>query len=731
MSYHLSYYDTGLKINDLLFYQFLYKKKNKEAKDLYNDLFDEENANKGVNRYNLIYGLNIDTLITNFDLSDKLNNKLFLKIENKIEKPSQKIALENYLNNAFKAYYKNNYIIKNNNLIFKDIFENEKDYFCNKKISFSFNLVDDKIYFKYDWGLNYEYKNTIYDEFKIEYKNNYRNVKLSDETKKEIFSKIINEDDKVIYKIGNIEKEYTFKYYNNKINFDSLTDIDNKEYYYLNGQSLRDYYKKMYPKFKNVYTCDNNMPIVQLYARKQKKYLSFPIHVIKKRCDNSLLNDFQNIKFKFNNIKKPLYFSDTFNLISDFVNKNDIFKNKEINNIEKGTDIKTLGYEKLNLFIPSFISNFNNNEIADLNKDFAKLHINQAKRDLKINIYYEKKAYNIKFFSKALKELASKLGINLISLRNNYKEDENKKRIDNFKNYLNYIDKNYSLLCILSNKNSSVDNKLRTKAKQLLAKHNIISQFVYIDDKNKDFYVRNTLLGLLIKNNIYLWRLKEKLNSDCVIGIDLSREKKISFIGTIIIDKDGIIDLLPLEIKNNVLNDGEKIDIDELKNILKLAIKTYKERNGKNPEHITIHRDGYFNEDLMAIDDFFADLNIKYDVVEIIKIINIRMLKLENNNINTEKMIYYKNQEAYFCTTDTNLKMGIASSFKVIQKTNNLKFTDIVKDICNLRFLNYHYSDNNRAKFPVSVNYSHKISNAIRNETIIYPQNKNQGLSFL
>lgn len=56
------------------------------------------------------------------------------------------------------------------------------------------------------------------------------------------------------------------------------------------------------------------------------------------------------------------------------------------------------------------------------------------------------------------------------------------------------------------------------------------------------------------------------------------------------------------------------------------AVLGYKKHHGSNPEHIVIHRDGFMDEDLTLALALLDDLEISYDIVEIRKLPQTRIL---------------------------------------------------------------------------------------------------------
>ena len=70
---------------------------------------------------------------------------------------------------------------------------------------------------------------------------------------------------------------------------------------------------------------------------------------------------------------------------------------------------------------------------------------------------------------------------------------------------------------------------------------------------------------------------------------------------------------------------GEKIDSKTLKEIIVDVLHAYQQQFGEFPKHLTIHRDGFWREGSVLVEQLLVEKNIAYDIVEIIKKPNRRM----------------------------------------------------------------------------------------------------------
>ena len=131
------------------------------------------------------------------------------------------------------------------------------------------------------------------------------------------------------------------------------------------------------------------------------------------------------------------------------------------------------------------------------------------------------------------------------------------------------------------------------------------------------FTVFNILLGIYVKSGMQPWVLAERTYSDCFIGLDVSHEDGKRAAGIMnVIGCNG--HLIKQSAISGVLA-GEKIDSKTLKEIIVDVLHAYQQQFGVFPKHLTIHRDGFWREDSVLVEQLLVEKNIAYDIVEIIK----------------------------------------------------------------------------------------------------------------
>lgn len=173
------------------------------------------------------------------------------------------------------------------------------------------------------------------------------------------------------------------------------------------------------------------------------------------------------------------------------------------------------------------------------------------------------------------------------------------------------------------------------EGKETLANGGVYSQMADIDnfDGSQTFLTRNIALGLLAAAGGVPFTVEDSLpgNADMFVGIDISRrypdessDGQINISATTTaIYKDGTI----LGHSSASPQLGEKLSGKDTRRIMRDAVLGYKKRHGSDPEHIVIHRDGFMDEDLTLALAFLDDLNISYDIVEIRKQPQTRILR--------------------------------------------------------------------------------------------------------
>lgn len=177
--------------------------------------------------------------------------------------------------------------------------------------------------------------------------------------------------------------------------------------------------------------------------------------------------------------------------------------------------------------------------------------------------------------------------------------------------------------------------------KKVLATKDLNSQFAHEATLDERFTIINIALGLVAAAGGVPFTIERALpgESELHIGIDVTHQYDESSNGnhihlaaaTTAIHADGAV----LGYTSSRPQSGEKIPPKELKEIVKQAIMGFRTRYNRYPNHITIHRDGFANEDLSDVEKFLSNLEISYDVVEVRKQAPARVLKYSGAHFDT------------------------------------------------------------------------------------------------
>lgn len=231
------------------------------------------------------------------------------------------------------------------------------------------------------------------------------------------------------------------------------------------------------------------------------------------------------------------------------------------------------------------------------------------------------------------------------------------------------------------------------------------------NEKGRNSYMTNILLGIYAKSNIQAWALNKSLNSDCFVGLDVSRENGVNKSAFVqIIGKDGGV------ISSKIFaasQKGEAITDETLREMLLDAIAAYTSRYGEKPHHITFHRDGRCFENLDALTKLAKKIGVEFDYVEITKSTHHRMATYSGTKYSGQWQTVmgrcYKNDNyAYLCATAPSERVGMAQTIRITAKTHTLGLDKIIEDAWNLSFMHVHSLA--KTLLPATIHYADKGS---------------------
>ena len=614
--------------------------------------------------------------------------KRIITLDSNEKKILERLLLKEIKDSIDKEKYK---VIKNSIYIKKPVY-----YGKGIKIDRYFNLdinvnINGDIIIGFDTKHTFEYINTLDYEIKS------NNVKVGDRVKDYYYNSTYEYVDIAPFTISEKNK------------YMSCSIV---EYYEKKNQS---YIVNKLPKdMKAVLVKNNKSEILPYIASRLKKVCRF------ESLPQNIIKDF-NIKVKQKTNEKMQF------MIDEVI---EIVKNSEHIVVSKRNMIcDNIGYKVKDLQQPDLL--FGNSSIQKYPlyglKNFGvyenkKIEIKYFIDPIlaKNNMYLKR----VVEFCNELESFSKNLGVELKRVTLNDKVKFKEIRIDNediFSYELKKIVSNYNETTIIILSEENLGKYYNIIKKTFSGGNEIPTQCIGFDtlsynEKNQDSIFLNILLGIYAKSGIQPWILKEKLNSDCFIGLDVSRENKVNKAGVIqVVGKDGKV------LKTKVISasqSGEKIKLETLREIVFEAVGSYENTYGCKPKHITFHRDGISREELENLKNTMNNLGIEFDYIEITKGINRRIATISEGQEWKTVMgrCYYKDDSAFICTTKPYEGMGMAQPIRVRRVFGSLDIEKVVEDAYKLTFM--HVGAINKIRLPITTYYA-DLSSTYGNRDLI------------
>ena len=620
----------------------------------------------------------------NISTERKLLERMLLQ---EIRQSSDKSKYE-IINNEKNCVYIKQALLNKDNIILK------------RKINFDVNIKEDEnIIVGFDLSHSYDYISTLAEELNI-----------------------VGPGDKVKDYYNHIVYEFV------SVAEFSISDVN--EYMQC---SIIDYYKnknqsyivdKLNPKTKAVLVSKNKniFPYIPNRLKRVCDYGNLESRILKECSEHTKLSAHKKMKLSIDITEDVLVNSQ----YTKFNKKNMLIEN--------------LGYKKHTLPKPRFIfgnskkhssilyglpenGSYENREINIMYFIDPNILKNKSKYDKMLKF-----SLNLEQFSKdmgvVLNRQKSNVSFKSINIDNKDKfECDIRRIVDNYKN---------PVIVIMDDENCE---KYYSSIKKIFGnKHNIATQFISFstlnyNEKNKNAVLLNILLGIYGKSGIQPWILDGQLTADCYIGLDVSRENKLSTAGIIqIVGKDGRI------LKSKSLTSpqsGEKINTDTIREIFYEAVASYEKIYNEYPKHILIHRDGISREELDILKETAKNLDIKFEYVEITKNVNRRIatFKTSDGLWETEMGSYYaKENFAYIVTTNPYEKIGMAKPLRIKRVHGEQSMDKIVEDVYKLSFM--HIGSILKSRLPVTTHYA-DLSSTYGNRELIPNNIDSNALHFI
>ena len=614
--------------------------------------------------------------------------KRSITLDSNEKKILERLLLKEIKDSIDKEKYK---VIKNSIYLKKPVYY-EKGIKIDRYFNFDINIDDaSDIIIGFDTKHTFEYINTLDYEIKS------NNVKVGDRVKDYYYNSTYEYVDIAPFTISEKNK------------YMSCSIV---EYYEKKNQS---YIVNKLPKdMKAVLVKNNKSEILPYIASRLKKVCRF------ESLPQNIIKDF-NIKVKQKTNEKMQF------MIDEVI---EIVKNSEHIVVSKRNMIcDNIGYKVKDLQQPDLL--FGNSSIQKYPlyglKNFGvyenkKIEIKYFIDPIlaKNNMYLKR----VVEFCNELESFSKNLGVELKRVTLNDKVKFKEIRIDNediFSYELKKIVSNYNETTIIILSEENLGKYYNIIKKTFSGGNEIPTQCIGFDtlsynEKNKDSIFLNILLGIYAKSGIQPWILKEKLNSDCFIGLDVSRENKVNKAGVIqVVGKDGKV------LKTKVISasqSGEKIKLETLREIVFEAVGSYENTYGCKPKHITFHRDGISREELENLKNTMNNLGIEFDYIEITKGINRRIATISDDKQWKTVMgrCYYKDDSAFICTTKPYEGMGMAQPIRIRRVFGSLDIEKIVEDAYKLTFM--HVGAINKIRLPITTYYA-DLSSTYGNRDLI------------
>jgi argonaute-like protein implicated in RNA metabolism and viral defense len=253
--------------------------------------------------------------------------------------------------------------------------------------------------------------------------------------------------------------------------------------------------------------------------------------------------------------------------------------------------------------------------------------------------------------------------------------------------------------------------------KDVFAELSMPSQMVSLEsfktktnDYDRQNYLQNVALGILCKCGGVPWVLERPLNGvDCFIGLDIGMQEKGIHIPASSVCLDGNGNLIGYYMPKNAQS-GEKMDKPMLEDILGKVLLKYQELYNRYPKHMVVHRDGFSNEETSWYSDILAPRGIEYDLVEVKKNINQKLMDLSSSDALNPLIgtCVVNGDSAYLVTTKITAKRGGSPRpIELVHKYGNLSTEDIAKQVYVLSQI--HVGSTLNGRLPITTLYADKI----------------------
>lgn len=245
----------------------------------------------------------------------------------------------------------------------------------------------------------------------------------------------------------------------------------------------------------------------------------------------------------------------------------------------------------------------------------------------------------------------------------------------------------------------------------------IAHQFMNLNhQKYDDYYWSNLAAGVFSKAGGILSKMINIPGPhQLFIGIDLGGQHLRAVGSAMLMTADGSL----LGWTLNDPQNGERLSDKILKSLIDKSIQQFQEVYGFKPDHICIHRDGLFNENMQIISDLEVLHNCKIDVLEIIKSGAPRTYRnLGKNNAEQGDVFFTCNAKEAILTPHSIGKMAATpQNIRVRQRYGESDLLMMIDQIILLTHI--HGSSLFRStRLPAPVHHSHNFATLLQKQDL-------------
>lgn len=155
--------------------------------------------------------------------------------------------------------------------------------------------------------------------------------------------------------------------------------------------------------------------------------------------------------------------------------------------------------------------------------------------------------------------------------------------------------------------------------KRQFGQDGVPSQMVKQTNLDDRYILPNVAVGLIGGCGGIPWRIADMPGgADCFVGLDVTYDHETGqHIGASanIVYADGTL----IASRSHSLQKGESFEIDDIKDIIRDLLRAFVKQEGRQPDHVVLHRDGRFFVDIEELTEELKPLGCKLDFVEVRK----------------------------------------------------------------------------------------------------------------